>query len=140
MKWKYKNNTAQIIVYRGYVWKPGDEISTQYEIPASLGLTCTQEGTSPSPVLYHDDIVMRANETFEIALETPTISHNVALTILCMSNDGGVECRFNNGKPIPTDIRGFKHVLSWELCSRIILHNPTDNNVHISVTALEVVN
>ena len=134
----YKNETEHTIIYHDIIWNPYEEYETAFPVPASLGLTCTQEGDMPDPVLFHDDIMIEAGNQSNIELSTPSLSHNVALTILCMS--GGVECRFNgaNNKPIPIDERGFVQTLSWELCSKIILTNPLDTSVHISVTALEV--
>ena len=58
-----------------------------------------------------------------------------------MTNSTGVQCRFNSAlnKPIPIDKRGFVQKLSWPLCSKVILDNPTDSDAIISVTAVEVV-
>ena len=141
MKWIYKNNTDKIILYRNNTWQPNEEISVPYPVPLNLGLTCIQEGSSPDPILFHDDIIISAGEQEIINLNSPLISHNVALTILCMTTNSGVECRFNSSdnKPIPIDARGFQQVISWEMCSKIFLHNPTDNEVHISVSAIEVI-
>ncbi len=139
MQYKYKNNTQNTIIYRNDIWQSGDEIETSYPVPLSLGLTCTQEGDTPDPVLFHDDILIDAGEQRVISINAPEITHNVALTILCMDG-GGVECRFNgaNNNPIPIDTRGFIQTLSWELCSKVILTNPNDSTVHISLTAIEV--
>ena len=142
MNWIYKNNTDKIILYRNNTWQPNDEISISYPVPSTLGLTCIQEGSSPDPVLFHDDFIISAGEQEIINLASPLLSHNVALTILCMTTNSGVECRFNssNNKPIPIDARGFQQVIAWEMCSKIFLLNPTDNQVHISVSAIEVIN
>ena len=141
MKWRYKNNTEKAVVYRNIYLEPGKETEVSYPIPSYLGLTCIQEGDTPDPVLYHDDILIEAGGQRIISLEAPAIIQYVALTILCMTANGGVECRFNsaNNKAIPIDSRGFQQVMLWDLCSKIILNNPTDITVHISITAIEAV-
>ena len=140
MKYKYKNDTQRTIIYRNKIWQPNMELETSYPVPSSLGLTCTQEGDTLDPVLFHDDIIIDAGQERTFEINAPTLSHKIDLTILCMSENSGVECRFNsaNNNPIPIDERGFQQVLFWELCSKIILKNPLDTYVHISVTALEV--
>lgn len=142
MNYTYRNDTSHTILYRGYFWLPGDEIDTPYPVPSSLGLTCIQQGTSPDPVLFHDDVVVPAGEQVEVFLNEPTISHNVALSILCLTQNSGVECRFNSpdNRPLPIDLRSFSQTLSWNLCSRIFLNNPTDIEARISITAIEGVN
>ena len=141
MTWTYKNDTDHIIIYRNTIWQVGEEQETHYPVPTSLGLTCTKEGSMPDAVLFHDDVIISAGEEKEILLNDPLISHNVDISIINMSADGGVECRFNHkdNMPIPIDIRGLRHVMSWELCSKIYLKNVTQNETHISVTAIEVV-
>ena len=140
MKYSYQNNTDRAVIYRNNIWQPGEVKFTSYPVPLSSGLTCVQEGDCPDPVLFHDDILVGANEQRTFALNAPTISQNVALTILSMSQNSGVECRFNsaNNKAIPIDVRGFQQVMAWELCSKIIVYNPSDNEAHISLTAIEV--
>lgn len=139
MKFKYRNDTDNYVFYREKVWKQGDELETTYPVPSSLGLTCTQEGNMPDPVLFHDDVVIGAGEEKIIEINEPNLSHKVYLTIICMS-EGGVECRFNSSKnkPIPIDARGFVQKMNWELCSKIFLKNTLDMSVQISVTAMEV--
>lgn len=141
MNYIYRNNSQRTILFRNYYWLPDDEISIPYPVPDALGLTCVQEGCSPDPVLFHDDIIIPAGEQAEISLDAPTISHNIALSILCLSSDSGVECRFGsqNNKPIPIDLRSFSQVLSWDLCSRIFFTNTTQNEAQISVSAIESV-
>ena len=141
MNYIYRNNTKRTILYRNYYWLPDDEISTSYPVPDSLGLTCIQEGDSPDPILFHDDIIILAGEQAEVCLDAPTISHNIALSILCLSQDSGVECRFGspNNRAIPIDLRSFSQVLSWDLCSCIFLLNTTENEARISVSAIESV-
>ena len=141
MNWSYKNNTDSTIFYRNFFWQQGDELQTPYTVPPSLGLTCTQEGSSPDPVLFHDDVIIMAGQSASLSINEPLLSHHVALSIYCMTDSGGVECRFNSSenKPIPIDTRSFVQVLPWELCSRLFLNNPTDCEAIISVTAIEVV-
>ena len=141
MKWKYKNDTNHAIIYRNTIWQQGEEHETSYPVPLFLGLTCNQEGSAPDAVLYHDDVIISAGEEKEILLNDPLISHNVDLSIFDMKTDNGVECRFNSrdNKPVPIDVRGIRHVMSWELCSKIYLKNVMENEAHISVTAIEVV-
>ena len=141
MTWKYRNDTKRIIIYRNEIWRPDEERETLYPVPSSLGLTCTQEGSSPDPVLFHDDVQIGAGEEKIITLDAPTNSPNLALSLLCMTPNAYFECRFNHAanKAIPIGIRGFSQVLSWELCSRIILHNVSDVEGYISVTAIEVI-
>lgn len=141
MYWSYKNDSDCTILYRDSIWQPGDELQTPYPVPASLGLTCTQEGDALDPVLFHDDVILQAGQSRSVNIKEPALSHSVSLTILCMTTDNGVECRFNssNNKPVPIDTRGFQQVLNWELCSKLVLHNPTETEAIISITAFEVV-
>ena len=138
MKFKYKNDTEAAVSYRDRVWQRGEEHEVPYPVPPSLGLTCTQEGDAPDPVLYHGDIVINAGKDAEIEISEPTFSHKVFLSILAVS--GGVECRFNsaNNKPMPIDDRSFVQKLDWTLCSRIFLKSTLGISVQISVTAVEV--
>ena len=141
MNYIYRNDTSRIIFYRQYSWRPGEQLNTSYPIPEALGLTCVQEGIPPDPILFHDDVVIPPHEVYEIALHEPMFSHNVSLTIRDMTLEAGAICSFNSKDNIhiPIDARLFSHVLTYELCSKIFLHNPTDNQVIISVTAVEVV-
>ena len=141
MNWIYTNNTHMPVIYRSETWLPDETHEIPYPVPSSLGLTCIQEGDTPDPVLFHDDIIIQPNTQEVISLRPPTFSHVVDLTIGCMTPDGGCECRFNspNNCVIPIDMRGFQQVTSWENCSRIYFFNSTDTEVHISVTAFEVV-
>lgn len=141
MKWKFKNNTDHLIMFNGFIWNSNQEMELNYPVPSYLGLTCTQVGNVPEPVLFHDDFIIEPNNEIFVELETSTFSKNVALSILCLTPNSGAECRFNNNsnKPIPIDVRGFNHVMDWFTCSRLFLKNPTDFDVHISVTAVEVV-
>lgn len=141
MNWIYRNNTNCTILYRNFICKPGEEISSRYPLTSSSGLTCIQEGTTPDPVILHEDIIIQGGEDASVSIYSPEFSQHVALSILCMTQDGGVECRFNSrkNKPVPIDTRGFIHTLNWEMCSKIFLHNPADNDAIISITAVEVV-
>lgn len=139
MNYIYRNDTPHTILYRGYYWLPGDEIDTPYPVPSSLGLTCIQQGSSPDPVLFHDDVAVPAGGDAEVFLDAPALSHRISLDIQCMTPDSGVACRFNHrdNKPIPIDARGFAQVLVWELCSCLFFENSTDTEAIISVTAIE---
>lgn len=141
MNWIYKNETDNTVLYRNYCWGQGEIVTTSCPVPDSFGLTCLQEGSLPDPVLYHDDLVLPSGFSAVAEIDAPYLSHNVALDINCMTRDNGVECRFNssNNKPIPIDVRGFSQVIDWTLCSKLFLHNPTDSQVIISITAIEVV-
>ncbi len=141
MNYIYRNDTHHTIYYRQYSWRPDEQVATSFPIPDSLGLTCIQEGTPPDPVLLHDDVVIQPHQVQEIALNEPMFSHNVSLTIRDMTPEAGAECSFNSrdNVHIPIDARLFTHVLTYELCAKIFLHNPTDNQVVISVNAVEVV-
>ena len=141
MNYIYRNNTHSSIIYHNFIWMPGEQIAVPFKVPTSLGLTCILEGEAPDPVLCHEDIIILPHDSATLSLQEPQFSHNVALRILDMSIDSGVECRFNstNNKPIPIDARGFEHVLHWELCSQIFFYNNSDITVAISVTAFEVV-
>lgn len=142
MNWLYKNNTNSSIFLNNHLIKPGDTVSSPHPLPLSSGLTCTQEGSKPDPVLFHDDFIIPAGSEVQASIPQPQNSQNVALSILCMSDSGGILCRFNSqdNNPVPVDTRGFVHVLSWKMCSRIFMLNSTDNTAIISVTAVEVVN
>ena len=49
MKWRYRNDTDHIIIFRGEIFKPESELETTFSGLTSLGFTCIQEGTSPIP-------------------------------------------------------------------------------------------
>lgn len=139
VKWEYKNNTDKVIVWRNTCWGLGETKDICFPVPEFLGLTCIQEGTMPDPVLFHDDLLIPPNSTEIINLTAPLYSGNISLTLLCIGQ-GGVECRFNSesNNPIPIDIRGFSHIIPWEMCARIYLKNTTEAEAHISVSAIEV--
>ena len=141
MNWIYRNDTDSVIIYRSETWLPGVSREVSYPVPPELGLTCIQEGDSPDPVLFHSDITVQPGAQEVISIPAPKLSHAVALSIFCMTADSGCECRFNSTHNciIPIDIRGFQQTTSWENCSRIFFNNPTDNEVVISVTAIEAV-
>lgn len=141
MNWTYTNNTPAPIIYRSETWLPNETRETAYPVPSSLGLNCVQEGDTLDPVLFHDDIIIPPGGQEVISISPPKLSHAVSLSIACMSHDSGCECRFNSphGCVIPIDTRGFQQVTSWENCSRLYFSNTTDNEAHISVTALEAV-
>ena len=140
MNWIYRNNNDNSLLYDSHLILPGEEIETLHPAPVSLGLTCIQEGNSPDPVLFHDDLYIQPGQEISVSLNDPLFSHNVALEIRCMSIDGGALCRFNStsNKPIPIDSRGLKQVMRWNLCSRIFFTNTSEDDIYISVTALEV--
>ena len=139
LNFKYKNATDRVIIYRDKIWQIDEEKETSYPVPSSLGLTCTQEGDMPDPVLFYEDFFMDTGKEKVIEIAEPNLSHIIYLTILCISS-GKVECRFNgsNNKFIPIDERGFIQKMNWELCSKIFLKNSLDMSVQISVTAVEV--
>ena len=141
MNWIYKNNSKHVIIYNNKTCRPNEEITSAYPLPASLVLTCIQEGSTPDPVILHDDISLNAGEQTTININAPERSPNIAISILCMTSEAGVECRFNheNNNPVPIDGRSFNQTLPWVMCSRIILSNPTANTAIISITAVEVV-
>ena len=141
MNWIYTNNTHAPVFYRSKVWLPDQTRETAFPVPPSLGLTCIQEGDTPDPVLFHDDIIIPPGGQEVIYINQPKISNKVDVNILCLSPDSGCVCRFNSSSNcvIPIDYRGFQHVTSWENCFRIFLHNSTDNVAHISVSVFEAV-
>ena len=141
MQWVYKNNTQYPIEYKNSRWPPNSEAPFYEAIPDSVGLTCIQRGSVPDPVLCHEDIILQPNEDFSVDIKSPVNSPNVALSIVCISLDGGAECRFNSpdSAPVPIDTRDFIHVMSWVSCSRIYLTNTTQEQAHISISAIEVV-
>ena len=141
MNWIYTNNTSAPIIYRSELWLPDETRESPYPVPDTLGLTCVQEGSTPDPVLFHDDVVIQPGSQAIVNISPPNLSHNVALTIRDMTPNTGCECRFNNERnnPIPIDARSFSLIMAWENCSRLFLLNPTDNEVVISVTAIEAV-
>ena len=141
MNWIYTNNTHSPVFYRSEVWMPGESCETLYPVPDTLGLSCIQEGTSPDPVLFHDDITIPPGGQTSVNISPPALSHAVSLSILCMTPESGCECRFNSPRncTIPIDSRGFQQKLLWENCSRIFLENTTDIEAVISVTAVEAV-
>ena len=141
MNYIYRNNSNNTVIYNNFIWLPGETLSVPCPVPDSLGLECLQEGQPPDPVLLHEDIVILPHDSISVSLPEPFASHNVALRILDMSFDSGVECRFNSSEnnPVPIDTRGFEHVLPYELCSKIFFSNNLDITAAISITAIEVV-
>lgn len=140
MNWIYRNDSISPIIYRSETWLPNETRESPFPVPDTLGLTCIQEGDSPDPVLFHDDIIIQAGETATVNINAPLFSHKVALSIFCMTTDASCECRFNSLKncAIPLDVRGFEHTTAWENCSRIFLINTSDNEAQISISAVEV--
>ena len=141
MKWIYRNDTDTTIIYRSTTLLPGMTAETAYPIPHELGLTCVQEGDAPDIVLLHSDVVVQPGTQEVIDIPAPKLSHAVAITILCMTEDSGCECRFNSPRNciIPLDVRGFQQTTSWQNCSRVYLTNNTETEAVISVTAVEAV-
>ena len=140
MTYLYRNDNSYPVGVDGVICSPGETFSLDFPAPPSLGLTLIQQGNPPDPVLFHDDFLIAPGQSVDVALNDPVWSHNVALSILCMSNNSGVQCCFGatSNIPVPIDARGFEHVLDWRLCSKLFLLNSTDNDALISVTALEV--
>ena len=140
IKWRYHNATDRTVIRHGERWGPDEEKEVSFPVPSSLGLTCLQEGNLPDPVLFHDDVIVAPGETKVVDLDGPSWTHQVALTLLCLSGGGGVECRFNSAenRPIPLDVRGFEHTMPWEMCARMFFTNPMETETHISVSAVEV--
>lgn len=138
-KWRYKNPTDGAICWRDIFWGPGEERETPNPVPSFTGLECTQEGTAPDPVLFHDDLIIQPGETKRIEMDGPRYTHQVALSIYNMGS-GGVEYRFvdETNKPLPLDTRGFVHVMPWEMCARLFFKNVSGEETHISVSAVEV--
>ena len=138
-KWKYKNATDRTVIWRGERWGPGDEKEVSYPVPSSLGFVCLREGNVPEPVLFHDDLIIAPGETRTVELDGPTQTHQVALSLFCVSG-GGAECRFisRSNKPLPLDVRGFAHTMPWEMCARMFFTNTAETETHISVSAVEV--
>ncbi|MBR0186900.1 MAG: hypothetical protein IJQ24_12810 [Synergistaceae bacterium] len=141
MMYIYRNDNNYAVAYAGFLWQTGDTLNVPFPVPDSLGLTCLVQGRPPDPVLFHDDIIIPAGAQAVAVFAEPLLSHNVALSIECMSINSGVECRFGarDNNPVPIDARGFVHVLSWELCSRLFFRNTTENEAVISVSAVEVI-
>lgn len=141
MNWIYTNNTNAPVIYRSELWLPNEAREVSFPVPNTLGLTCIQEGTTPDPVLFHDDVTVQAGEQVSLNINPPNISHAVSLSVQCMTPSAGCQCRFNHesNTAIPIDARAFIHTMDWENCSRILLSNPTDTEAVISVTAIEAV-
>ena len=141
MNYVYRNDNSYAVCYAGFLWQSGDTLEIPYPVPDSLGLTCLLQGRPPDPVLFHDDIVILPGSEATVSLAEPLLSLNVALSILCMTSSSGAVCRFGHpyNIPVPIDARGFEHVLSWQFCSKLFLHNPTELEAVISISAIEVV-
>lgn len=139
-KWKYKNNGETPIFWGRILWGPGEEKETPNPVPSSTGLDCTQEGTLPDPVLFHDDLIIQPGETKQVDMDGPRYTHQVALSIFRMSG-GGVEYRFmsDTNTPLPLDTRGFVHVVPWEMCARMFFKNVSGEEAQVSVSAVEVI-
>ena len=140
MNYSYTNNSDVTVFYRIFSWLPGETIDTPFPVPPSLGLTCIQEGTPQDPVLLHDDVTVPAGDNVSIDIPEPRSSDFVALRILDMSQNSGVECRFGSpvNYPIPIDVSGFDYILDWTLCSKIFLLNTTDFNAVISISVFDL--
>ena len=69
--WKYRNDTDRVVIWGGKIWGSGDEKEHRYPIPSSVGLTVTQEGASPDPVLLHEDIILQPNDEKVCELNGP---------------------------------------------------------------------
>ena len=141
MNWIYRNDTDATVLYRSHIWLQGEAHEVPFPVPDSLGLTCIQQGDSLDLVLLHEDFCILPGAQEVINIPAPKLSHQVKLSIQCMTHNSGCECRFNSAHNcvIPIDVRDFQHVTSWDNCSRIFLSNTTENEVIISVNATEVV-
>lgn len=141
MKWIYRNDSDSTVLYRSDTWLPGETHDTALPVPDTLGLTCVQEGDAPDIVLLHSDVVVQPGTQEVINIPAPKLSYAVSITILCMTEDSGCECRFNSPRNciIPIDVRGFQQTTSWQNCSRVYLTNNTEIEAVISVTAVEAV-
>ena len=139
MNYIYRNDTHHAVLYRNLSWLPDELLESVFPVPDELGLTCIQSGHPPDPVLFHDDVIVQAGEQVSISINAPALGHAVALTIFCISPSAGVECRFGSSenKPIPIDMRAFSQTIDWALCSQIFLHNPTETEAIISISAIE---
>ena len=139
MKWRYRNDTDRAVFWNGVTWGPGTEREISCPVPSSLGLTLVQEGDGPDPVLCHEDLIVQSGETASVELDGPTLAHKVRLSLYCMGGTG-VEARFNSAdnRPFPVDARGFYQVMPWEMCARMYFTNPTNEETHVSVSAVEV--
>ena len=139
MNYIYRNDSRQTVSFLDNFWLPEEILSTPYPVPESLGLTCIQQGIPPDPVLFHDDVTVPQGGQVSVSIPAPVLSHNVVLSVYCMTPSAGVECRFgcSQNKPIPIDVRAFSQTLDWILCSQILLYNPTDAEAVISVSAIE---
>ena len=139
MNYIYRNDSRHVVHYRNLSWLPDEQLETPYPVPDELGLTCIQLGKPPDPVLFHDDVIVQAGEQVSISINAPALGHAVALTIFCISPSAGVECKFGSSenKPIPIDMRAFSQTIDWALCSQIFLHNPTETEAIISISAIE---
>ena len=139
MNYIYRNDTRRVIHYRNISWLPDDILETLYPVPDELGLTCIHIGHPPDPVLFHDDVIVPAGEQVTVSINAPALCHAIALTIFCISPSAGVECRFgcSDNRPIPIDMRAFSQTIDWALCSCIFLHNPTNSEAIISISAIE---
>ncbi|MBR0075101.1 MAG: hypothetical protein IJP96_05065 [Synergistaceae bacterium] len=140
-KWIYKNETKHKIIYRDYTWDAGATVAISTPIPSSLGLTCINEGNKPDPILFCNDIVIAPNDEAVVTLSGSSLTHNVHLTIQCITTRGTVECRFidDENTPIFIDAQGFSQVMPFDLCQKIILKNTISNSLNVNVTAIEVV-
>ena len=140
MNFAYFNSSHFTVVYRNFIWLPGETLYTPFPVPPSLGLTCTAEGCPPDPVLFHDDITVPAGSSAVVNIPEPRSSDFVSLRILDMSQNSGVECRFGclDNSPIPIDVRGFDYVIDWTLSSKLFFLNTTDYNAVISVSVFDL--
>ena len=139
MNYVYRNDTHHTVHYRNFSCLPDELLETDYPVPDDLGLTCIQLRHPPDPVLFHDDVIVPAGEQITITINSPVLSHDVALTIFCLTPSAGVECKFGSpeNKPVPIDMRAFSQTIDWTLCSQIFLFNPTDTEAIISISAIE---
>ena len=83
-KWKYKNNGETPIFWGRILWGPGEEKETPNPVPSSTGLDCTQEGTLPDPVLFHEDLIIQPGEMKQVDMDGSRYTHQVALSIFRM--------------------------------------------------------
>ena len=136
MKWKYKNETGSTIIWEGHTWAPEKEKEISHPAPEFLGLTCTQQGNIPDPVLFDENIMVNAGETKEIAIPAPVLSRRVTLSVLRKAGNGVLLC-FNSAdnKKIAIDAtQFFMQTLSWTSCGKIYLESLGDESIiYISV-------
>lgn len=135
----YKNDTANVIVFDGVKWNPGEEKAVTFFAPyAELGLTKTSdEPTVTSPVLYCDVVTLEAGVPQTI--EVPWGAERIYISAYAGAGESAtIAIGAADAPAIPLDDTNGGYVtpemgFEWKKASKITLASEAGATVHLLV-------